>query len=118
LFNVLSDPQIITALQGIRPFLGSTGRSVSEMIEALGELIASESNQKAARAFAVLLGKEDEISTQKDDLTSFAAAIPYLALIVLPLIATQAATQIWQESYEKNPGPPDDGPKTGKVYPG
>ncbi|MEW6662697.1 MAG: hypothetical protein ACOY9Y_15620 [Bacillota bacterium] len=119
MFNVLSDPQVISALQGIKPFLGPTGRSVSEMVEALGELFSSESNQRAAKAFAAMLGMQDEVSTQEAGLTSLATSIPYLFFIVLPLIATQASTQTWHQDYGQysNAGPAaEDSARTSRAY--
>jgi hypothetical protein len=66
------------------------------MVEALGEILSSESNQKAVKALTNLLGVQDEFSMQGTRLTSFVILTPYFYLTILPLLLAQASNQNWQ----------------------
>lgn len=83
---MLTDPEVIKAVQGMRPFLGPTVQGVIDMLEALGDLTASDSLKKASQAFRNLFQSQNEIAVQNVRSSSMATTLPYLFFIGLPLL--------------------------------
>ncbi|KKM09322.1 hypothetical protein SY88_19335 [Clostridiales bacterium PH28_bin88] len=89
MFTVLSDPQVVAVFQSIRPFLGPTGQMVTDMAQALGELFASESSQKAYEAFSrVWTGNRAHTMEVRGATPNL--AVPFYFLVLYPFLAAAA----------------------------
>ena len=86
----LADPQVLNLLNAFKPFLGQRGRQMVEVTETVGELVASETAQKALHGFRSLTAPAQVLLPVAQELTANPFTI-FLILVLLLLADTAPA---------------------------